>query len=169
MIWSCSYYSITLLSSVQRPSSRFVKITPKSHVLVGNRNICDRVVAIRWTHNITSITSTPIYMWWFDHVRITLSRFSALCGIRQHDLSKSPPKSHVMVGNRNICDRVVWILWTHNITSIISMPIYVWWFGHVRNILPRFSAPYNVCHHNLSKSPPNLLLGSVIETYVIGL
>ena len=33
-----------------------------THVLVGNRNICDRVVAIRWTHNITSITSTPIYM-----------------------------------------------------------------------------------------------------------
>ena len=26
---------------------RFVKIPPKSHVLVGNRNVCDRVVLIR--------------------------------------------------------------------------------------------------------------------------
>ena len=33
MIWSRSYYSITLLSSVQRPSTRFVKIPPKSPVL----------------------------------------------------------------------------------------------------------------------------------------
>ena len=88
MIWSRSYYSITLLSSMQRPSSRFVKITPKSHVLVGNRNICDRVVAIRWTHNITSITSTPIYMWWFDHVHITLSCFSAPCNVRHSNLPR---------------------------------------------------------------------------------
>ena len=31
------------------------------------------------------------------------------CGIRQHDLSKSPTKSNVLVGNRNVCDRVVLI------------------------------------------------------------
>ena len=139
MIWSRSYYSIALLSSVQHPSTRFVKIPPKSHVLVGNRNICDRVVSVRWTPNITSIMSLPIYLWWFGHVRIILSRFSAPCNIRQPDLSKSPPKSHVLVGNRNICDRVVSVRWTPNITSIMSLPIYLWWFGHVRIILSRFS------------------------------
>ena len=232
MIWSRSYYSITLLSSVQRPSTRFVKIPPKSPSWVGNRNICDGVVSLRWTHNITSIISTPIYLWWFDHVRITLSRFSALCNVRQHDLSKSPPKSpswvgnrnicdgvvsdtlntqyhinninaHIFVmiwsrsyysitllssvqrpstrfvkippkspswvGNRNICDGVVSLRWTHNITSIISTPIYLWWFDHVRITLSRFSALCNVRQHDLSKSPLNPLLGSVIETYVMGL
>ena len=178
MICSLSYYSITLLSSVQRPSTGFVKIPPKtSHVLVGNKNVCDRVVLICWmrNNNITSIISTPIYVWWFDPIRITLSRFSAPCNVRQHDLSKShqnpmidtlnaqyhinninayicvmiwshsyysitllssmqrpssrfvniPPKSNVLVGNKNVCDRVVSIRWTHNITSIISMRIYM--------------------------------------------
>ena len=192
MIWSRSYYSIALLSSVQHPSTRFVKIPPKSHVLVGNRNICDRVVSVRWTPNITSIMSLPIYLWWFGHVRIILSRFSALCTV-QHPSTrfvKIPPKSHVLVGNRNICDRVVsvrsyysiallsWtpnitsimsVRWTPNITSIMSLPIYLWWFGHVRIILSRFSAPCNIRQPDLSKSPPNPMFWLVTETYVIGL
>ena len=69
------------------------------------------------------------------------------------------------------------ICWTHNITSIISTPIYVWWFDHVRIALSRFSAlssmqiscTKNVRHHNLPKSPPNPMFWFVIETYVIGL
>jgi hypothetical protein len=132
------------------------KSPPKSHVLVGNRNVCDRVVLIRWMHNITSIISTPIYVWWFGHVRITLSRFSAPCNIHQPDLSKSPPKSHVLVGNRNVCDRAVSARWTHNITSIISTPIYVWWFGHVRITLSRFSAPCITSVNPICQNPPQI-------------
>ena len=125
MIWSRSYYSITLLSSVQRPSSRFGKITPKSHVLVGNRNVCDRVVAIRWTHNITSITSTAhIYVLIWSRSYYSISLLSSVQCLSSRFV-KITPKSHVLVGNRNICDRVVAIRWTHNITSITSTPIYM--------------------------------------------
>ena len=154
---------------MQHPSTRFVKIPPKSHVLVGNRNVCDRVVSVRWTPNITSIMSMSIYLWWVSHVRIILSRFSAPCNIRQPDLSKSPPNPMFWLGNRNVCDRVVSVRWTPNITSIMSMSIYLWWVSHVRIILSRFSAPCNIRQPDLSKSPPNPMFWLVTETYVIGL
>ena len=132
--------------------------------------VIGRDAAVRSAPNITSITSMPIYMWWFDHVHNILSRFPAPCNVRHHDLSKSPPKTHVLVGNGNICDRDAAVRSAPNITSITSMPIYMWWFDHVHNILLRFPAPCNVRHHDLSKSPPQKpMFWSVMETYVIGM
>ena len=148
---------------------------PKSHVLVGNsiwsqHIVCDRVVSVRWTPNITSIMSMSIYLWWVARSRSYYS--IALLSSVQHPSTrfvKIPPKSHVLVGNRNICDRVVSVRWTPNITSIMSMSIYLWWVSHVRIILSRFSAPCNIRQPDLSKSPPNPMFWSVTETYVIGL
>ena len=168
MSWSRSYYSIALLSSVQHPSTRFVKIPPKSHVLVGNRNICDRVVSVRWTPNITSIMSMPIYLWWVSHVRIILSRFSAPCNIRQPDLSKSPPNP---------------MFWSVTETYVIGLYRYVEHPGshqlcqcpYICDDLVTFVLFYRASQlratsiNPICQNPPNPMFWLVTETYVIGL
>ena len=146
MIWSRSYYSITLLSSVQRQLATWFVKTPLQipHVLfsVIKTYVIGLYCYIECTisHHNNINAHICVMTWSCSYYSIKLLS-SVQCQLATRFVKIPLPNPMFWL--------VVKTYLTHNLTSI--------------------SAPCNVHQHDLSQSPSNSMFLSVIKTYVIGL